>query len=360
MLQAESRPVSCTKLLPEKLSARLKKSLPEPLYQILYRAVSTVRKGRLGVDLAWNYWSDLIRYLRWSHTGRADRHLAQAEYDIFKEYHRIEKGLSLKEPKPGFGQSKVQALLSKINAYEKDPGHSHAVVKAAVGTLLDYRSFNVANGVPLPWLDLWIDRRAAEVLEHAERDGGVERTTKAEILSKTEMVSEAFFLSRHSIRNFSGGDVPLAVIEKAADIARKTPSVCNRQGPRTHCFMNASQALKWQSGNAGFGHLASRALVITSDVQAFSSLGERHQPFVDGGLYAMSIVYALHSLGYGSCMLAWDQTRRKNAAAKAALGIPDNEVIIMMIAVGTLPDELLVANAYRRELSNSLFVHPSE
>lgn len=342
------------------LRNQLQNRLPAPVYRLLYAGVMVARKARFGVDLAWNYINDLKRFLNWSHTGRRDRHAAQEEYAILKHYHSIEKGLSLQEPRPGFGESKVQALLGKLNAYEQKPDHNPAVVKAAVGSLLDYHAFNTDRDVSLPWLDSWIARRSAAQLEAAEADGGVEKVLKADILANTADVTEDFFFSRHSIRNFSGDDVPLEAIEQAASIARKTPSVCNRQGPRAHCFMNAMDALQFQSGNAGFGHLASRALVITSDVQAFSSVGERHQPFVDGGLYAMSIVYALHSLGYGSCMLAWDQTLQRNAAARKALNIPDNEVIIMMIAVGTLPDTLMAANAYRRPLSSSLFVHPSK
>ncbi|QCO58130.1 nitroreductase family protein (plasmid) [Pseudorhodobacter turbinis] len=315
---------------------------------------------KTGFTLGHNYVNDLTRFLRWSHKGRQDRHAAQTEYAILKQYHGIEKGLSLKEPRPGFGQEKIKDLLVRIDTYEKDPAHKPAVVKAAIGSLLDYRTFNRTHDVSQLWLDRWLEARSSQQIEHAERDGGVEHVTRAAILEKTAGVTENFFMSRHSIRNFSGGEVPFDDIERAANIARKTPSVCNRQGPRSHCFMNASKALKLQSGNAGFGHQASRALVITSDIQAYSSVGERHQAYIDGGLYAMSIVYALHALGYGSCMLAWNQTMQKNAKARTKLGIPDNEVIIMMIAVGTLPDELVVANAYRRPVSSSLFVHPDE
>lgn len=359
-------PHSKTNLVPlarrERLLSKkgLQRHLPTPIYNLVYNGFLAGQAAKLGVTLGRNYMNDLVRFLRWSHKGRQDKHIAQTEYAILKQYHGIEKGLSLKEPRPGFGQEKIKDLLLRIDTYEKDPAHKPEIVKAAIGSLLDYRAFNRKHDVSQPWLDSWLDARPVQQIEHAEDDGGVEQITRSAILEKAAGVTEDFFMSRHSIRNFSGKEVPFVDIERAANIARKTPSVCNRQGPRAHCFMNASQALKMQSGNAGFGHLASRALVITSDIQAYSSVGERHQAYIDGGLYAMSIVYALHALGYGSCMLAWDQTIQKNAEARATLGIPDNEVIIMMIAVGTLPDELVVANAYRRSLSSSLFVHPDK
>lgn len=107
------------------------------------------------------------------------------------------------------------------------------------------------------------------------------------------------------------------------------------------------EALRWQPGNRGFGHLASRALVVTVDLQAFSGPGERNQAWVDGGMFAMSLLYALHSLGYGACPLAWSQRSSFDRQARAALGIPPNEVIIMMIAVGTLPERFRVAVSQR-------------
>lgn len=341
----------------ENMTERFKSSLPIPLFRVLKRLAYGFRKAQTAIGLFENYIDDLVRYFSWSHTGREDSYTAQSSYALLKQYHGIEKGLSLNTPRPGFGQKKVQALLSKIDAYEKNPDHDPTIVKAAVDSLIDYSKFNAAQDISFHWLNHWLDQRNVEEKNDTEANGGVIRVSRSDIKSCVEGVGEEFFLSRHSIRNFSGEEVPLEVIEKAADLARKTPSVCNRQGPRVHCFKNAAEALKWQSGNAGFGHLASRALVITSDIQAFSSIGERHQPFIDGGLYAMSIVYALHSLGYGSCMLAWDQTRQHNHAARKALNIPDNEVIIMMIAVGSLPDDLLVANAFRRPLTSSLFIH---
>jgi len=223
--------------------------------------------------------------------------------------------------------------------------------------LLDYRAFNHRIGEDVAWLDDWLARHGHhDVADHTDLAGGTFLRTRAEIQEAVRGVGEAFFETRHSIRNFDTGDVPISDIQRAVGMARKAPSVCNRQGARVHCFQEASVALKWQPGNTGFGHLASRALVVTADLMAFSSVGERHQVYVDGGLFAMSLVYALHALGHGTCMLAWSQERDRNRQAKADLSIPDSETIIMMIAVGRLPETLSVARSWRRPVSDILRV----
>jgi len=126
-----------------------------------------------------------------------------------------------------------------------------------------------------------------------------------------------------------------------------------------HVFENAQQALDWQPGNKGFGHLASRGLIVTADLQSFSGTGERNQPFVDGGMFAMSLLYALHALGLGACPLAWSMRPAQDREMRKALGIPDSEAVIMMISVGHLPDSLQVAKSHRMPIEHVLVEHPA-
>lgn len=320
---------------------------------------SWVAFERLGTTAALmrDYFSDLRRYARWGHTGKADPHPSQREAALLKQYHGLEKALSLQSPRPGFGQDKAKLLMKTLDGWavrNPAPAPLHPIAAAAIGSLTAYRDFQRSHAIDLPWLDEWLAKAALRDAGAVQATGGAHAMRRADVLQAVAGVGPAFFAARHSIRHFGPGEVPMDRIEQAIAMASKTPSVCNRQGPRAYCFANAMDALQWQPGNGGFGHLASRALVITSDLQAFSGPGERHQAYVDGGLFAMSVVYALHSMGYGCCMLAWSQPAAKETALRQALNIPPSEVVIMMIAVGQLPDELMVAQAYRRPVSEIL------
>jgi nitroreductase len=109
-------------------------------------------------------------------------------------------------------------------------------------------------------------------------------------------------------------------------------------------------ALSHQNGNRGFGYRAQGVLVITSDLRAFVNAGERNQCWVDGGLFAMSVVYALHSLGLGCCMLNWSMEAAADRAMRKEMGIPDSEAVITMTAVGHLKERFKVARSHRRPL----------
>lgn len=340
----------------EGVKAMLRRHLPAPAYALLYRLNRRRLQVQQRVDLAGNLLSDMRRYLHWSHTGGEDAELEQWQDALLKLYHSLEKGLSMPAPRAGFGESKARLVVQKIDRWLRR-WPPDEVVAAAVAALLAYRDFNRAQGVAFGWLDRWLDRHGMLVGPDPARVGGTERIKRDAIRDAVAGVGADFFRTRHSVRHFTGEEVPLDDIRTAVDWARKTPSVCNRQGWRAHCFADASTALNHQPGNGGFGHRASRAIVVTCDLQAFCGTGERHQAYVDGGLFAMSVVYALHALGHGACMLAWTQPAAREAELRRTLGIPDSEAVIMMIAVGGLPESLEVPVAWRRPLAEILHVH---
>jgi nitroreductase len=70
----------------------------------------------------------------------------------------------------------------------------------------------------------------------------------------------------------------------------------------------------------------------------------------------MSLIYALHSLNIGTCCLNWSVTYETDQALRRDAGIEDSETIIMMLAVGHLPDHFSVARSSRRKVEEILII----
>lgn len=167
--------------------------------------------------------------------------------------------------------------------------------------------------------------------------------------------------SRHSIRHFSDAPVDPALIQRAIEIAQKTPSVCNRQSWRVYCVREPDlkqRVAQLQGGNRGFGEQIDTLLIIASDLHSFFAINERNQAYVDGGLFSMSLMYALHYQGLGTCALNWSADVRKDRRLKKVAGIPDCMNIIMLMAVGQLPDTLRVARSVRRDCQTMVEMRP--
>jgi nitroreductase len=161
---------------------------------------------------------------------------------------------------------------------------------------------------------------------------------------------ERLVSARHSVRNFAARPVPDDVITRAVRMAQQSPSVCNRQAWRVHVYTSAddrARVLRVQNGNAGFGHLAARVLVVSADTRAFVTSGERHQAYIDGGMFAMTLIYGLQAQGVASCCLNLSRYAVQDIAVHRACRIPASELLIMMIAIGYPPAEFQVARSAR-------------
>ncbi|NOT69445.1 MAG: hypothetical protein HOP04_14310 [Methylophilaceae bacterium] len=191
-------------------------------------------------------------------------------------------------------------------------------------------------------------------------EGGAISISRTELETKRAAGFKDFFNSRYSVRNFSGLPIPAQDIVECISIAQKTPSVCNRQAWTVHAYSkkpDMERLLAIQSGSRGFGEQASTVLVVTCDLTRFVDVGERYQAWIDGGMFSMSICLAFHALGYGTCCLNWSKEHRDDIALRKVAVIKPEEQIIMLIAVGTLPDSFKVAYSARRPLQEVLQVH---
>jgi nitroreductase len=302
------------------------------------------------VQLMKNYWLDMERYYKMSGTFDTKKTKQHFEASLIFYYHKIEKGLSLPNPRVGFGEKNVYFLLSLLEDYTQKFGWD-TVSKVTLNTLYSYYYFNKENGNPIN--DLF--ERIQRLNNTAPSDpqiliGGVTELTKEQI-NNSQINFKDFANTRFSIRNFAPGNVTLNLIMEAVEIAQKTPSVCNRQSSRVFVYDNEKmkeEVLSYQNGNAGFGEQASKILIVTTRIENFMGVHERNQNYIDGGMYSMSLIYALHSLGVGTCPLNLALTHNEEIELKKAANINNNDVLIMMIAVGKLPEKLKVASSHRR------------
>jgi len=117
------------------------------------------------------------------------------------------------------------------------------------------------------------------------------------VVSPTQKSSSSLGVQSGS---FSDRPVKQEIVKRAVSLALKTPSVCNRQAWFVYHIDDQSiigRCLELQNGNSGFGHKIQSLLIIASDLKAFDTGGERYQHWIDGGMFSMSLVYALHPWG---------------------------------------------------------------
>lgn len=322
-----------------------------------------IREAYYLVRLLPNAAYDFNRYLKRSGMNRSHAYRGERAARIVLAYHQLEKGLSLAEPRPGFGVEPANRLLGEIATFAAE----HGIVDPAttgLAVLREYLQFNRNQGREMAEIRSRYDelrtRFGVGDTELASWRGGALRLTRKEIERARGNGFREMFSSRHSIRHFSGGPIPEADIRDAVALAQKTPSVCNRQAWRVHAFpekADMSRLLDIQAGSRGFGNQSSVVLIITCDLTHFVDVGERYQAWIDGGMFSMSLCLALHSMGYGSCCLNWSKEKGDDIRLRRAAALPENEQVIMLIVAGTLPEEFSVARSCRLDVSTMLTIH---
>lgn len=87
--------------------------------------------------------------------------------------------------------------------------------------------------------------------------------------------------------------------------------------------------------------------MITTDTRYFIDVTERNQVYVDGGLFAMSLLYALEYERLAACALNTMFDPKRESATRKLLGINESENMIMYLTVGNFKDNYRVPKSYR-------------
>ncbi|CAM8667756.1 Nitro_FMN_reductase domain containing protein [Comamonadaceae bacterium] len=286
--------------------------------------------------------------------------LSQLRAKLLFYYHKIEKGLCMPGRQRLFGIEVIPQILQILESW-KQSGFStnDPVYLGAINSLQAYVTHLQAENLDPE------NKILSKVSIYLRAETPVEANADTPIIVQRDQLTEAvsfsnlrhLYLARRSARNFDNRPVANEVVARAVEAAQLSPSACNRQPCKVFAISDEKlrvSLLSHQNGNAGFGHLAPLLLVVTANADHFFGAIERNQPYIDGGLFTMSLLYALQVQGLATCCLNWCVTPKTDIAAHKLLDIPKSQKIIMYIAVGYAQKQTKVPRSHRKALNDVL------
>ena len=303
-----------------------------------------------------DYYYDLKRFYKYaSNQGVKD---SEEKYigHIVKRYHVIEKGLTMPSPRLGFGKEVVLDLINLCNQYIDIYGTTNVQLHNTIAVLLAYiefhkdKSFTIAENIVTAIKLLSQRVNNSDVLPQQQI-----HITKEEYFNDINKSFEAFSNSRKSVRNYASKDLPIEKILKAIELARNTPTSCNRQSNRIYIYTNQQkiqEILKLQGGSRGFLELANKLIIVTNELGVYESTRERKQGYIDGGIYTMNLLYALHYNKVVCCVLNCGTTKANDLKIRSLISIRDSEELIVMIACGEAVENFEIASSPRIPTEN--------
>ncbi len=311
------------------------------------------------VPKSWLLLREVLRYWRrlclYNASFSTDNDIQKMQYTLLRENHVIEKGMSMKNPKRGFGREKVARLIKRLSLYYVRYGKQDlAFLFYPLSTISEYLDYMKEDGVDVSVIESSFNclcEKAGVRNKEFSRAAGIFVANRESIQNAAKGDFHSLLHSRHSIRYFEDKLPDVELIEKALHLAARTPSACNRQAWHTHIYMGEKchELLEMQGGCNGFCHDIHCSIVVTADMKGFLDY-EPFQCYVDGGLYAMNLINALHFMGLGTIPLSCGFYYDKLSAMQERFLIPSNEVMVVIIGIGVLSDQMKIAESGRKPI----------
>lgn len=273
--------------------------------------------------------------------------------------HRLEKGLSMPNPKPVFARDYVAGVVRDY-------------VAEAAAARMDAESLRWCREV----LELFF-RRVTTPDEAIDRARALFATAPAvpvavagcmaadagpsvpyarrEAAKSTVSFDEfhALCRRRRSVRQFLPKPVDRALVDQAILAALQAPSACNRQPFVFRCFDDPEHCRRLGTlppGASGFSGDVPLVVALIGDLSAYAEERDRHLIYVDGSLAAMQFMLALETLGLSSCSVNWPDIADKEEALARELKLPPYQRCVMFIMAGHADPEGLIPFSQKKSL----------
>jgi Nitroreductase len=336
----------------------IKKILPKPIVSVAKVLVTRTKLAFLTLTQKSRFLSSFYYLVS---NGFSSEHQAvikgrKAYYDSLKDIgetcallrrntHRLEKGLIMRPRRRVFAEKFIQETVDCYKDAIKASELAQTEKKWATDVLDEY--FKIIGSTTLTDYARKVYSEARqqhpENFETAAEFPSEGAAYKPYLYEKLPSVDISFdelkqlFIRRRSVRWYQDKQVPLNLVQQAANIASFAPSACNRQ-PYRFLFCNEKEKAvtiaKCAGGTKGFADNLPAMIVIVGDLSAYPYEKDRHLIYIDGSLAAMQLMLALETLGLSTCSINWPEVDANERKIRKVINLKDYERVIMLLAVG--------------------------
>ncbi|EGR4210760.1 nitroreductase family protein, partial [Vibrio cholerae] len=286
--------------------------------------------------------------------------LKKIECQLILDYHSIEKGLLFKNTKPRFAKIRIENLHPNLALDIIKHNVNRSQIRVAYQVMCEYYELHQEMGVDISdyyTISQYENYKSILGYSYSKKFKGVINYQRDDFYASVNSSFDVFSYSRKSIRECTGELVPAALIDQAITLALNTPSVCNRQACKVYLLEDKERIdklLTIQGGLTGYTKNINQVIILSVDRNYFYSVGERNQLYIDGGMFLMNMLYALHFYKIANCPANWGKLVHEEKQLQGIVDLPESEKIICIVPIGIAKEEFRVTLSQRRELREVL------
>lgn len=272
-------------------------------------------------------------------------------YNLRRNIHRIEKGLSYHPPKPIFAENFISETVQYMSSLQQLPDGDQATLWWGAAVLEQY--FKVCQHTPQIeaayqlYCTLGIKNPQMSWIPYSE---DLRVKSNIDYDSLMQLVQR-----RKSVRYYLDKPVEFDVIRKAMDIARYAPSACNRQAYEFLFYNNRDVVDKIASIPGGVdGYSLPSIVVVIGKYRAYFDERDVNVPVIDSSLAVMIFLFALETLGLSSVCINWPGLPDRDRRIRQLIHLDDDEFVVMLIGIGYPDPAGKILYSAKREIDDLL------
>jgi nitroreductase len=275
-------------------------------------------------------------------------------YALRRNIHRIEKGLIIRPRRAVFAEDYIAQTVEQYASLARNAGQAEQDRDPLLTWVADVLGayFAAVNSSPA------IDRarnRYQEVLDQTGYQPGDVKPSRRDLKPLNIRYEDLLELARRrrSVRWYEQKPVPRDVIDRAIEVARWSPSACNRQPFEFRIFDNPELVRRLGALPMGAAHFFENfpcLVVVIGKMRAFSHERDRHLIYIDVGLAAMAFQFALEVQGIGSCSINWPEIPHLEGRMRKALSLAPDDRPVLLISLGYPNPEGMIPFSQRKPL----------
>jgi len=267
-------------------------------------------------------------------------------WNFRRNIHRLEKGLMCKVLKPVFADSYIHETVEYLSELRFSPGVDQTTIAWGEAVLEQYfkacqRTDNVKAAYNLFKGLNSINAKPDLIPYYAKQ--------RPELSVDYESLYQ-LALRRRSVRAYLDKPVDFKAVEHAMRVAALAPSGCNRQSFKFLYYDDKEVVDKISRIPGGFtGYEVPSIALITGSYRGYFDARDIDMPVIDASLAAMSFMFALETLGLSSVCINWPALPDKDDEIRRLIHLENDEVVVMLIALGYPDPEGKVPCSAKRE-----------
>ena len=331
----------------------------EKIHAIAKKVLGEKNKEKLGLAKSklFNLFDLIINYSRdgklfYSHSMVFKQNtINKIESRITLHYHSIEKGFLHENFRYRFGKHMVLELIELLKSPMVVENHNRTQIAVGYLAICKYYQVHRNNEIDISDYFKYDDYEYFNNLSTMNFEL-IKNHNDISFFEKSQSGFNDFSKSRMSTRSFTGEKVSLETINKVIELAKVAPSVCNRQPVKVYYVeqkVKIDKILDIQKGLKGFSDEISQLFILVSDRNYYYSIGERNQLYIDGGVFLMNLLYALHYYKIGACPAHWGFNYKQDKEIQKELNLSGSEKVICLIPIGIPKEEFKTTLSLRRK-----------